>query len=133
MGAWPTTGITGLGPTLDVPGLLTPGVADLAKAIEAIDGTRAECPLGIRMLIWFGVELADVDEPMRTALNHTARLLAAEGAATEILGSQVAVAELAATHAMVMAYEATRALRAERQHPESLSAPLNDLRPPADR
>ncbi|NGO48779.1 amidase, partial [Streptomyces ureilyticus] len=136
VGAWPTTGFTGLSPTLDAPGLLAAQVADLATAVEAVDGTRAENPWSVRALVWHGTELADTDPAMHAALERTVGILAADGAETDVLdvpgvlgalGEEVRTTELAETHATVMAYEAARSLHAEAQHPESLSKHLNEL------
>ncbi|WP_217567267.1 amidase [Streptomyces sp. GbtcB7] len=127
VGAWPTTGITGLSPTLDAPGLLTERVDELAAAVAAVDGTRSETPDTVRVLVWPGTELADVDPAMLDALRSTVRALAADGAETDELAGRVRTPELAETHATVMAYEAARSLAAEAEHPESLSLHLNDL------
>ncbi|MFD3589825.1 amidase [Streptomyces sp. NPDC058683] len=128
VGAWPTTGITGLSPTLDAPGLLTEHVDDLAAAVEAVDGTRCEGPdTAVRVLVWPGTELADVHPAMLDALQGTVRGLAAAGAATDELAGRVRTPELAETHATVMAYEAARSLAAEAEDPGSLSRHLNDL------
>ncbi|MFI5679551.1 amidase [Streptomyces cellulosae] len=126
-GAWPTTGFTGLSPTLDAPGLLAADVASLATAVEAVDGTRAEGAQSMRVLLWPGTELAGIDPAMLDALERTGAALAAAGAETAGLGERTRTTELAGTHATVMAYEAARALAAEARHPESLSAHLNEL------
>ncbi|MGW3650498.1 amidase [Streptomyces sp. NPDC000878] len=127
VGAWSTRGITGLSPSLDAPGLLTARVTELAAVVEAVDGIRAELPDSIRVLIWPGTELADIDPAMLDALDHTVRALTAAGTETSDLGDQVRTPELAETHATVMAYEAARCLAAEAEHPESLSTPLREL------
>ncbi|MFE5038469.1 amidase [Streptomyces sp. NPDC056683] len=128
VGAWPTTGITGLSPTLDAPGLLTEHVDDLAAAVEAVDGTQCDAPdATVRVLVWSGTELADVHPAMLGALQSTVRGLAAADAETDDLAGRVRTPELAETHATVMAYEAARSLAAEAEHPESLSRHLNDL------
>ncbi|WP_245881921.1 amidase family protein, partial [Streptomyces milbemycinicus] len=41
VGAWSMLGFTGLSPSLDAPGLLATRVSDLARAVEAVDGSRA--------------------------------------------------------------------------------------------
>jgi Asp-tRNA(Asn)/Glu-tRNA(Gln) amidotransferase A subunit family amidase len=127
VGAWSTRGFTGLSPSLDAPGLITAGVTDLAAAVEAVDGTRAEVPDGRSVLVWRGTELADVDPAMLDALDRTGRALTAAGAETNYLVGQVRTPELADTHATVMAYEAARSLAAEAEHPEALSTPLREL------
>ncbi|MEV2231712.1 amidase [Streptomyces phaeochromogenes] len=127
VGAWSTRGFTGLSPSLDAPGLLTAGVTELAAVVEAVDGTRAELPDGIKVLVWPGTELADIDPAMLDALDRTARALTAAGAKANDLAGQVRTPELAETHATVMAYEAARSLAAEAEHPESLSTPLREL------
>ncbi|MFF1604543.1 amidase [Streptomyces mirabilis] len=128
VGAWPTTGITGLSPTLDAPGLLSARVDDLAAAVEAVDGTRCVAPdTTVRVLVWPGTELAEVHPAMLDALQSTVRSLAAAGAETDDLAGRVRTPELAETHATVMAYEAARSLAAEAEHPGSLSRHLNDL------
>ncbi|MGW0655383.1 amidase family protein, partial [Streptomyces umbrinus] len=133
VGAWPTTGFTGLSPTLDAPGLLAADVAVVATAVEAVDGTRAEEPRSMRVLLWPGTELTDIDPAMLDALERTGAALAtagaetAEPAETAELGEYTRTRELAETHTTVMAYEAARALAAEARHPESLSAHLNEL------
>jgi Asp-tRNA(Asn)/Glu-tRNA(Gln) amidotransferase A subunit family amidase len=123
VGAWPTTGISGLSHTLDAPGLLATDVGGLARAAEAVDGTRAEDPSDVRVLLWRGTELADFDPAMLDALDRTGRALGADSD----LGTRARTPELAETHATVMAYEAARALADEAQHPESLSDHLNEL------
>ncbi|MFG3289134.1 amidase [Streptomyces sp. NPDC048179] len=122
VGAWSTGGITGLSPSLDAPGLLTTGVAELAAAIEAVDGTKAEVPSSVRLLEWQGTELAELDPAMLDAVHRTARALHAD---TEQL--PFSTSELVDAHAIVMAYEAARELAAEAEHPESLSGHLNEL------
>ncbi|MFF1418202.1 amidase [Streptomyces sp. NPDC058280] len=127
VGAWSTRGFTGLSPSLDAPGLITAGVTDLAAVVEAVDGTRADLPDGIRVLVWPGTELADIDPAMLDALDRTFRALTAAGAKANDLAGQVRTPELAETHATVMAYEAARSLAGEAEHPESLSTPLREL------
>jgi len=128
VGAWPTTGITGLSPTLDAPGLLTEHVDDLAAAVEVVEGTRYETSdTAVRVLVWTGTELADVHPAMLDALQSTVRGLAAAGGETDELAGRVRTPELAETHATVMAYEAARSLAAEAEQPGSLSRHLNDL------
>ncbi|MPY57094.1 amidase [Streptomyces spongiae] len=127
VGAWPTAGFTGLSPTLDAPGLLTTDVTTLAAAVEAVDDTRIEEPPSMRVLLWTGTELADIDPAMLDALERTGNALTGTGTQTADLGERVRPQELTETHATVMAYEAARALAAEAAHPESLSAPLNEL------
>ncbi|KAK1178771.1 amidase [Streptomyces sp. NBS 14/10] len=127
VGAWPTTGFTGLSPTLDAPGLLAARVSDLIAAVDAVDGTHAEDPAAVRALVWTGAELTDIDPAMHNALRRTVRALAADGAGTDGLGDEVGTAGLTEAHATVMAYEAARSLRAEARHPESLSTHLNEL------
>ncbi|TPQ21091.1 amidase [Streptomyces sporangiiformans] len=134
VGAWSTQGFTGLSPSLDAPGLLTAGVADLAAVIEAVDGTTAEVPDSVRVLVWEGTELADIDPAMLDALRRTGRALRSGGAdhrdgqgGPEDLPPVVGTRELADAHAVVMAYEAARTLAAEAEHPEALSGHLNEL------
>ncbi|MFE4539328.1 amidase [Streptomyces scopuliridis] len=126
-GAWPMAGFTGLSPTLDAPGLLAAGTSTLATAVEAVDNTRAERPGSIRVLLWPGTELTDIDPAMLAALEHAGQALVKAGARTAGPALPVSTTELAHTHAVVMAYEAARALDVEAQRPESLSAPLNEL------
>ncbi|MFC8432458.1 amidase [Streptomyces sp. NPDC057253] len=127
VGAWPTTGITGLSPTLDAPGLLAADVTELARAVRAVDGTQAEAPRHLRLLLWPGTGPAPVDRAMLDALKRTGRSLAAEGAAVGDLGDSGLTRRLADAHATVMAYEAARALADEAESPEFLSDPLRDL------
>ncbi|MDW6064435.1 amidase [Streptomyces sp. FXJ1.4098] len=128
VGAWSTRGFTGLSPSLDAPGLLATRVSDLAGAVEAVDGTRAEEPESPRILVWPGTELTDVAPEMLNALLRTRQALAASGAATDDLGTQARTSALADAHATVMAYEAARTLAAEHAaHPGALSTPLRDL------
>ncbi|MER5789290.1 amidase [Streptomyces sp. NPDC001980] len=122
VGAWSTAGFTGLSPSLDAPGLLTPGVSELATVIEAVDGTTAEGIDSVRLLVWQGVELTDVEPSMLDAVRHTGHALRADG--TEL---PISTVELADAHAVVMAYEAARSLAAEAGRPESLSRHLNEL------
>ncbi|MEU5031921.1 amidase [Streptomyces milbemycinicus] len=131
VGAWSMRGFAGLSPSLDAPGLLATRVSDLARAVEAVDGTRAEEPQSPRILVWPGTELTDVAPEMLNALHRTRQALAASGAATDDLGTQASTSALADAHATVMAYEAARSLATEHAehaaHPGALSAPLRDL------
>ncbi|MCX4902841.1 amidase [Streptomyces sp. NBC_00878] len=122
VGAWSLRGFTGLSPSLDAPGLLTTRVSELATVIEAVDGTKAEDPDCVRLLEWHGTELADVDPAMLDAVRHTGRALHADSPEFPF-----STAELAASHAVVMAYEAARTLADEARRPESLSSHLNEL------
>ncbi|WP_327346999.1 amidase [Streptomyces europaeiscabiei] len=122
VGAWPTTGFTGLSETLDAPGLLAAQVRDLATVVEAVDGTRTEIPSSPRVLLWPGTELAAVEPKMLEALRCTGRALDAGE-----LGDRVPTSLLADAHVTVMAYEAALALAAEAEHPEFLSGHLNHL------
>ncbi|MGW7541574.1 amidase family protein [Streptomyces sp. NPDC054770] len=122
VGAWSTRGFTGLSPSLDAPGLLTTGVTELATVIRAVDGTEAEVLDAVRLVEWSGTELAELDPAMLDAVRRTGRDLHADAAELP-----VNTAELAAAHAVVMAYEAARTLAAEARHPESLSGHLNEL------
>ncbi|MBC9725113.1 amidase [Streptomyces sp. TRM68367] len=127
VGAWPTTGFTGLSTTLDAPGLLAADVGFLATAVEAVDGTTADKPQHPRVLLWSGTELAGVDPAMLDALERTGRALADTGAETTDLGEHLGTPVLAEAHATVMAYEAAHALAPEAEHPQALSAHLNEL------
>ncbi|MGP4043932.1 amidase [Streptomyces sp. 2A115] len=125
VGTWSTRGITGLSPSLDAPGLMTPTVADLAAAIAAVDGTTIDATDRPRVLLWRGTELADIAPSMRDALDHTRRVLLETGA--EIGDLDIRTPELAEAHAVVMAYEAARSLAAESEQPSALSEPLREL------
>ena len=127
MGARPTTGFTGLSPTFDAPGLLAARVSDLVVTVDAVDGTHAEDPAAVRAPVWTGTELANIDPAMHEAVRRTVHALAADGAGTDQLGDDVGTPGLTEAHATVMAFEAARSLRAEAQHPESLSRYLNEL------
>lgn len=127
VGTWFTRGISGLSPSLDAPGVLAPGVADLAVVVKAVDGTTAGVPESIRVLVWPGTELADIDPAMLDLLNRTGQALASAGAQTDDLKGQCHTPELADTHATVMAYEAARTLAAEAKHPQALSEHLRGL------
>ncbi|MFK0113241.1 amidase [Streptomyces sp. NPDC091217] len=122
VGAWPTTGFTGLSETLDAPGLLAAHVRDLATAVEAVDGTHIEVLRSPRVLLWPGTELAEVDPKMLEALRRTGQALGAGD-----LDDKARTPLLADTHATVMAYEAALALAPEAENPESLSGHLNRL------
>ncbi|WP_345672908.1 amidase, partial [Streptomyces phyllanthi] len=122
VGGWSTQGFTGLSPSLDAPGLLTAQVAELATVVEAVDGTKVEAPDSVRLVEWHGTELSDVDPAMLDAVRGTGRALHAEAAELPF-----DTRELSDAHAVVMAYEAARALADEARHPESLSTHLNEL------
>ncbi|MFI0448835.1 amidase [Actinomadura sp. 6N118] len=125
VGAWSTLGITGLSPSLDAPGLITATVADLAAAVEAVDGTSIDATDRMRVLFWRGTELADIAPAMSDTVDHAGRALLEIGAEAGDL--HVRTPELAQAHAVIMAYEAARSLAAEAERPAALSKPLREL------
>lgn len=127
VGTWSTEGFTGLSPTLDAPGLLTPHVSDLATVVEAVSGPTAVMPEAFRVLVWSGAELAEIAREMFDAVDRTKAALVMAGAHVDRLGDDIPTPELAEAHATVMAYEAARSLAAEALHPEALSRQLIEL------
>jgi Asp-tRNA(Asn)/Glu-tRNA(Gln) amidotransferase A subunit family amidase len=127
-----TTGFMGLSHTLDAVGLLTRTVADLRLAYLALTGTGrlpdpVAPPAHPKLAVWPGTELGEIAGDMRAALARTAGHAAAHGAALVEIDWPARTPRLVDTHAMIMAYEAARALAAEGAHPEQLSTPLNEL------
>ncbi|MET9387028.1 amidase [Streptomyces sp. NPDC002928] len=127
-----TTGFVGLAHSLDAVGLITPTVADLRLAYLALTGAARlpdppEPPTHMRLAVWSGTELGEVEADMQAALIRTAERAVANGAVLVDVDLSARTPGLVEAHATVMAYEAACALAAEAATPERLSTPLSEL------
>ncbi|WP_257016254.1 amidase [Rhodococcus sp. ACS1] len=127
-----TTGFAGLSHTLDAAGILTRTVTDLRLAYLALTGPDRPAdpvrnPERPRLAVWPGTELIDISDDMQTAVKYTVDAAVAEGAELVDFDWPALTPLLVEAHGTVMAYEASRALALEGQHPTQLSTPLNDL------
>ncbi|AIG76442.1 Hypothetical protein AJAP_17870 [Amycolatopsis japonica] len=126
-GRYPSTGVTGLSPSLDSHGVFAATAADLALAWSALTGDSAREPRPPRILVWSADALDVVEAPMRHALTQAAKRLREAGATVEPFRDEQLMVELTAAHPVVMAYEAARERSAELAVAERLSAPLAQL------
>ncbi|OKK01088.1 amidase [Amycolatopsis sp. CB00013] len=126
-GRYPSTGVTGLSPSLDSHGVFAATAADLALAWSALTGDPAREPRPPRILVWSADALDVVEAPMRHALTQAAKRLQDAGATVEPFRDEQLMVELTAAHPVVMAYEAARERAAELAVAERLSAPLAQL------
>src|SRR5882757_7554516 len=116
VGTLPTTGITGLSPSLDSPGLLTASVADLRLLHAVLTGTAPGGPAAPRrrsrstLLVWTATEVGEVTEPMLTALAEVTEAARDQGDAVRELGWAGRTPGLIEAHTTVMPYESARAL-----------------------
>ncbi|GAB3473416.1 amidase family protein [Nocardiopsis coralliicola] len=131
-GRFPTSGVVGLSPSLDSHGVYAAGVSDLALAWSALTGGRdvglaAQRPP--RVLLWGAGPLGAVQPAMRRALETAADRLEQAGARVQPMPAEAErlVAELAAAHPVVMAYEAARERAAELARADRLSEQLAGL------
>ncbi|MFD9663696.1 amidase [Rhodococcus sp. NPDC059968] len=127
-----TTGFVGLSHSLDAVGLLTPTVADVRFAYLALTSAARfpdplEPPERPKLAVWPGTELAEISGDMRAALTETVDDAVVNGAVLVDIDWPTLTPRLVEAHATVMGYEACRALAAEGNRPDQLSAPLNDL------
>ena len=129
-GRFPSGGVTGLSPSLDSHGLFAARAADIATALSALTGepdaaaVRNRPP---RVLLWTGDALGVVEPAMQAALLTVRDRLVAAGAVVDEFPAEGSVAELAAAHPVVMAYEAARERSAELERADELSEPLANL------
>ncbi|WP_306319752.1 MULTISPECIES: amidase [unclassified Streptomyces] len=126
-GRIPVDGVVGLSPSLDSHGCYAAGVGDLALAWNALTGERPGEAASPRVLLWSAEPFGGVSDAMREAVDTARARLGAAGAVVDALPEEKLVAELAAAHPVVMAYEAARERAAELDHSAQLSAPLREL------
>lgn len=120
------TGITGLSPSLDSLGFMARTVEDLRIAHAAFTGTDPVDAGAAPLLVWNGSDLADLDPAMRAALRRLPEWL--DGWDVTDFAHDDHITTLAADHAVIMAYEAARERRREREnHLADLSGPLAEL------
>ncbi|MFT4286025.1 amidase family protein [Nocardioides sp.] len=127
-GRFPTTGVAGLSESLDAHGVYAATPADLQVAWSALTSqapiTPARAP---RVLLWDPAPLGPVTESMRAAVERARARLVAAGAEVVDLAESALIAETAAAHPVVMAYEAARERAAELAQADRLSEPLAKL------
>jgi Asp-tRNA(Asn)/Glu-tRNA(Gln) amidotransferase A subunit family amidase len=128
----PTSGITGLSPTLDSVGLLARTVNDLKYAWEALNGIEAAHSAAlaepVELLRWDGSELGEISSDMAGALATAASLLARD---SDFHFSDWPhnnlVVSLAEQHGTVMAKEAAAERSGELEQLDRISAPFANL------
>ena len=133
-GRFPVDGVTGLSPSLDSHGVYAATAGDLALAWSALSGgvdvARPGAPgrgEPLRALLWSASAIGVLDPAMRGALETTRAALEASGAIVRDFPEEQLVADLAAAHSVVMAYEAARERSAELAAADQLSDPLAGL------
>ncbi|MEU0266031.1 amidase [Nocardioides sp. NPDC006303] len=133
-GRFPVDGVTGLSPSLDSHGVYAATAGDLALAWSALGGgvdvARPGAPgrgEPLRALLWSASAIGVLDPAMRGALETTRAALEASGAIVRDFPEEQLVADLAAAHPVVMAYEAARERSAELAAADQLSDPLAGL------
>ncbi|MER7606130.1 amidase [Nocardioides sp. NPDC127503] len=133
-GRFPVDGVTGLSPSLDSHGVYAATAGDLALAWSALSGgadvaREGTPPRGepLRALLWSAAPIGVLDPAMRGALETTRAALQASGAIVRDFPEEQLVADLAAAHPVVMAYEAARERAAELAAADQLSEPLAGL------
>lgn len=133
-GRFPVDGVTGLSPSLDSHGVYAATAGDLALAWSALSGGPDVARPGapgrgepLRALLWSAAPIGVLDPAMRDALEATRAALEASGAVVRDFPEEQLVADLAAAHPVVMAYEAARERSAELAAADQLSEPLAGL------
>lgn len=126
---FPTTGVTGLSPSLDSHGVYAAHVDDLAVAWAALTSSPVPASLTspLRVLVWQADPLEVVDDEMRTALTQATDALRASGAAVDDCTDEMLFASVARAHPVLMAYEAARERAAELSVASQLSDQLANL------
>ena len=133
-GRFPVDGVTGLSPSLDSHGVYAATAGDLALAWSALSGGVDVARPGtpgrgepLRALLWSASAIDVLDPAMQGALETTRAALEANGAVVRDFPEEQLVADLAAAHPVVMAYEAARERSAELAAADQLSEPLAGL------
>ncbi|WP_439658354.1 amidase [Lentzea sp. HUAS TT2] len=126
-GRFPVTGVAGLSPALDSHGVFTATASDLALAWSALTGEPDAGPRRPRLLLWSGEEQTEMAPAMREGLRTVVDRMRAAGAVVDVFPGEPLVAQVAAAHPVVMAYEAARERAAELARADRLSAPLATL------
>ncbi|OIJ28496.1 amidase [Nocardioides luteus] len=133
-GRFPVDGVTGLSESLDSHGVYAATASDLALAWSALSGEPDVARPGapdrvepLRVLLWSAAPLGVLDPAMQGALDTTRAALEASDARVVDFPEEQLVADLAAAHPVVMAYEAARERAAELAAADQLSEPLAGL------
>ncbi|MER5438732.1 amidase [Streptomyces sp. NPDC002790] len=125
-----TEGVAGLSPSLDAHGVYAATAADVSLAWSALTGEQdpARAEHGPpRLALWNAAPLAVVSDEMGTALTSAATRLTDRGARVDAFPLETLIAEVTASHPVVMAYEAARERSVELEQADRLSAPLAGL------
>ena len=113
----PTVGVKCFSWSLDTVGFFAPTVADVAYAAAAITGRDLRvdnlAPAAPRIALVHSKAWEQADEEMRKAVETTAKLAAAAGAAVTVFEQLEFLAEAGAAHGTINGYEAFRALAYE--------------------
>lgn len=131
-GQFSMSGVTGLSPSLDSLGFLTPTVADLHLAWSALTPVAPPSANTIdggspRLLLWNGSSLGEISTDMAAAVELAAVAMGREGAQCRHWTDHDVIRQLASDHAAVMAFEAARERAWELQRSNLLSVPLAEL------
>lgn len=124
----PTDGVVGLSASLDSHGVFAAAPADLQVAWSALTSEPPAVPTRApRILLWDPSTLGPVSDAMRAAVQETCSRLVDAGATVSVLPESTLVAEVAAAHPVVMAFDAARERAAELARVDRLSEPLAAL------
>ncbi|MFD5824192.1 amidase [Lentzea sp. NPDC060358] len=126
-GRFPVTGVAGLSPSLDSHGVFAATASDVALAWSALTGEPEAAPSPPRLLLWRGEEQAEVAPALRDGLQAVAERMRAAGAVVDAFPGESLVAQVAAAHPVVMAYEAARERAAELAQADRVSPQLATL------
>lgn len=124
-GRFPTDGVTGLAESLDSHGMFAAGTRDLQLAWSALSGEQAPAQTPRHVLLWRAQDIAEVSDSMAEAVDRAAH--AFRSSDVEEFRESALIAELAAAHPVVMAYEAARERSAELAQAPQLSEALRTL------
>ncbi|WP_425826038.1 amidase [Streptomyces fractus] len=128
-----TDGVAGLSPSLDAHGVYAATTADVSLAWAALTGEPdpARDAQGTqrapRIALWNAAPLEAVSDEMGSALTSAEGRLSDLGARVHAFPLERLIAEVAAAHPVVMAYEAARERSAELERADRLSEPLAGL------
>ncbi|MFJ9587979.1 amidase [Streptomyces acidicola] len=130
---FPVDGVVGLSPSLDAHGVFAATVDDLALtwagltgepdvgAEDSDSGRRAP-----RIAVWPAAAFP-VTEEMTSAVTVVSQSMASQGAVVEAFSLEPLIADVAAAHPVVMAYEAAAERADEASRIERLSEPMANL------
>ncbi|MBP2329653.1 Asp-tRNA(Asn)/Glu-tRNA(Gln) amidotransferase A subunit family amidase [Kibdelosporangium banguiense] len=126
-GRFPMDGVVGLSPSLDSHGVYTATVDDLALAWSALTGEPDPALAQQRPPRLLALTATPAGPEMAGALEEARKRLAVAGAVVEDFPLEEVVADIAAAHRVVMAYEAARERAAELAVAPQLSPQLTEL------